>query len=499
MFSILKGNYRRIVLKGSGRFDPYQGFILPLTDDVYGDYACKVDKKRRKKTKRDVTTVTISPPIAMLPPGIVINTPTIEPARASPGFSAFPNSAELAEIVKTEEDAKILTSMLTSSSEYSTIHPDLVIPPVPTMPAPNLTQFQETLPWQPVKRKNRPGIGRRRKRPFMRPRQPGIHANVLSRRTGPGMMPPQFHRPYMNYPHRRPVYGRPHMAPHYDPQMMSHSNQMSISNVLQHPLQQPSHYHGHHIPSSHPVQSPGLAYPRLPSGQDLDDNKSYVPGSLEAFSGSSSPYQNFIGETLMSRVDTRPSTIKPPTKSKPISLFPQNLLPPTNTVISTMQCVLKKMVLGADVPCNASLADGIAERHGSTSTNTPNNLISDLPPVVKEQKTILEVSLVPPPENKFFPAVSPIFTTTPFFVKWETKFTDYANWAEANHTLKEGAFKRHRAEKVAHFENGINALEVFDVPVGETGNITVTYMVGRKDIRTHTWHYFIISKWPLSI
>lgn len=78
-------------------------------------------------------------------------------------------------------------------------------------------------------------------------------------------------------------------------------------------------------------------------------------------------------------------------------------------------------------------------------------------------------------------------------MKWETRFTDYANWAEPNHTLKDGTFKRHRAEEVADFENGINALEVFEVPEGETGNITVTYMVGRKEIRTHTWHYYIIS------
>lgn len=393
------------------------GFILPLTPDVYGDYACKVDKKRRKKTKREVP-----PSIAMLPPPAA----TPEP---SPGFLAFPNSAELAEIVKTEEDAAILASLL-SSAEQSTVHPDLVYPPVPTVPS-NLTYgVQEIASFQPFQRKHRP-FNRRRKRPFMRHRHGpnGIASNVLSRRGGPG--PPihshvggQLHLPqrgnFLN--HRRPVYHRPPMShlmhqssPVYDPQAAppsaSGNGNLGISSILQQPFHR-SHYNGHlHNP---PVHSPGQAHPRLPpgptsmgllptfsAGGNLADDK--LPGSHEYLSTSPSssqlnPYQQFIAETLMSRNDvSKSSTVKPPpTKSKPISLFPQNFLSPSSTVVQTMQCVLKKMVLGADVPCNASLADGIAERHGNTEVKDVFSA-TETPLFVKDQKTILEVSVLPPP------------------------------------------------------------------------------------------------------
>lgn len=94
-------------------------------------------------------------------------------------------------------------------------------------------------------------------------------------------------------------------------------------------------------------------------------------------------------------------------------------------------------------------------------------------------------------DNKFFPKESVLYTTVPFFVKWQTRFTDYADWAEVNHTLKDGTFKRHKA---GVFEDGVNSFEVFDLEEGDSGKISVAYMGTKKEILFHTWKYFIISK-----
>lgn len=77
-------------------------------------------------------------------------------------------------------------------------------------------------------------------------------------------------------------------------------------------------------------------------------------------------------------------------------------------------------------------------------------------------------------------------------MKWQTKFTDFADFIEVEHDLGDGAeFKRHRS---GQFENGVNSFEVLQMGQGKkSGSITVSYMGADKNIMKHRWDFAVVG------
>jgi hypothetical protein len=521
---ILQGGLRKMNLDKGVRYDPYVGFTIRANRDFPGHYVCKVDKEKpvvsvpdssddndqnpketsSSRSKRDVSLV-IPPTPEEYPP---------QETATSPGIPAFPSSSELLELTQTQAEVSL--------SE---------VPPAPPHSYPPMKR----------RRKNRPEFMRRGGPPHIQGTDP--HPAMFHRRGGPP--PPPGHRLPHPPRHRRPFFRlrppmhlmgpvpRPHphhsQPPHFHFQPTTAVG-LFVGNGSSTLSGQDAEYsalpllpqNDYLYPSPVLVDFPPPPRPinvlptfiqkgsklRPPYLLSLSEEK--LQSSSEALRR---PVSLSSGELLSSRVDNRTqsniknSRTKPP-KRVASAILSQNLLPQTMNIMNSMSCVLKKVILGPDAPCNGSLLEDVATAsirrrpppHRPDQAGTDGgggNGFSDIPPHGSGSNrggnllTILEVDILPSPENKFYPKDSVLYTAVPFFVKWQTRFTDYADHVEVNHTLRQGSFKRHKA---GVFEDGVNSFEVFNLSEGESGKITVSYMGRNKEILTHSWKFFVVSK-----
>ncbi|OXA61007.1 hypothetical protein Fcan01_04053 [Folsomia candida] len=175
------------------------------------------------------------------------------------------------------------------------------------------------------------------------------------------------------------------------------------------------------------------------------------------------------------------------------AILSPNFLPQTMNIMNSMGCVIKKVMLGPEASCNGTFLEAAAAANAALSRHPVRpGQMSLLGGEPEEQETILEVILLPRPADKFYPPESStLYTRVPFFVKWQTRSTDYSNWAEVNHTLAPGTWKLHKA---GHFDDyGIHSFEVFNLREGESGQISVPYVASDNKILVHTWKFVVIN------
>jgi len=525
------------------RYDPYVGFTVPYTRDLPGHYLCRVEQPMKKKEGRDESPIltrdkrevplfmTVPPP----PPTTQETIPEEETA-TSPGISAFPTSSELLELMKPSAADPIVRESLEGIPERS------LLPPPPMVPGP---------PMNKPRRRKRPVFMRRRGHPQGEIDPAMFHSRrdsypqysqrpMIHRHRLPPHPPPPPRRPLFS---RRPPPPPPHLlGPFSHPQSFHQqqfpapvSQESTIKVVVTNDslLNSEASSSAASIPASeqndYMYPSPVISeLPELPpapkpinvlptfihKGQQRLRPPHMSFSSSEILHSSAAPYSGEVlsnkppppnfpssGEFLSSRVDSNSNSSstknrKPP-KRGAAAILSQNILPQTVNIMNSMSCVLKKVLIGPDAPCNGSFFEDVAAAsikrqplppggNPTGSGNRPFRL-----PFKDTQRTLLEVEITPSPSDKFFPKETVLYTTVPFFVKWQTRFTDYADHAEVNHTLKEGSYKRHKA---GVFEDGVNSFEVFNLVPGETGKITVPYMGRNKEILKHSWKFFVVSK-----